>query len=375
MLKRCSIFRLFTYALLIALVVRAGVLAQETCDVPLLVSACAESAVGSACTADGISLPITDALNVPEPQVLRLSEALTVTLVGAQLTAYEQGEVVSAGVEIGNAAGYNVNLRGGPGSDFDQVGIFRFDERLTADGQSADGAWLRVQLDDGTVAWVAKSLVSGDPALATLPVGEQGSTGGVIGYGLTLEPAESACAQAGAVITTSGDAPQRLTVNTLDIANTNGALYLSVGPIGFTVYALAGETAVGTGADRQALNPGEVFAWVNAGSEPLSDIYAPFPALALLDKLSIAPDTCLITGDVASFVEPDFNAEVDSNLNAGGSYPVTETSGASWYHLSEVFGGGWVEAEFVQTLGQRAVRQAHSAALVVAVADCGLVPG
>ena len=44
MLKRFPILRLFTYALLTALVVRTGVLAQETCDVPLLVSACADSA-------------------------------------------------------------------------------------------------------------------------------------------------------------------------------------------------------------------------------------------------------------------------------------------------------------------------------------------
>ncbi len=373
MLKRFSILRWLTYALLATLAISAAV-AQETCDVPLLVSACSESATGTACMADGTSVPLEEALNATEPQVLRLSDTLTVILIGAQLTTFEQGEIASAGVEIGNAAGYNVNLRSGPGSNFDQVGFFRFDDRLTADGQSADGAWLRVQLEDGTVAWVAKSLVVVDPALDTLPIVDQGATGGVIGYGLTLEPAETACAQTGALITTSGDAPQRLTVNGFELANTNGTLYLSVGPLGFTTYVLAGETAVGTGENRQALNPSDVVAWVNDGSDPASDIFAPFPSLALLDNLGIAPGVCLINGSVAAFAEPDINATVGANLNGGGSYPVIETSGDGWYHLTEAFGGGWVEADAVTTLGPCADLPDASAAPAVSVMGAGMTP-
>jgi uncharacterized protein YraI len=350
-MRRFSFLRVIASALLAALIVGMAS-AQATCDLPMLIAACAESPIGEACAADGESVPLDEALNADQPQILRLSDSLTVMLVGAALTAYEQSEIAVT-VEIGNRAGYNVNLRGGPGSNFDQVGIFRFDERLNADGQSADGAWLRVQLADGGAAWVSASLVTLDPALAALPVVDVNATG-ALGYSLTLEAAESDCGAAGAFVSADGDATQRLTINELPIAMTDGAIYVGVTDAAITVYALAGDSSIGVGANALPLSAGEVSGWTgDAGAQTL-DVYAPFPSLGTLDALTITPDACLIAANAANvptYAEADAAADQGAALDAGGSYPVSEQADGAWYHLSDDFGGLWVAADDVMTLG------------------------
>lgn len=370
MTNRLSFLRWIVMGLVTVLIVGAGVMAQETCDLPLLIAACAESPADAACAADGTITPLAGALPAELPQVIRLSAAgdgeLTLTLVGSQLTRFAQAEF-SVQVEIGNRAGYNVNMRGGPGSNFDVVGIFRFDARLMADGRTADGAWLRVQLEDGTVAWVSASLATAEPELETLPVVDQTTTG-ALGYNLTLTAADSDCGDGGAFVTATGETTQRLIVNMLPLALANGVVYLVPTETHVLVYALAGDISVGT----DTLTPGDVIAWSD-GVQTL-DVYPPFPSLGTLDALTITPEACLIAGDAPTYVAARSDAEPGAALGAG-SYAVTEQADGAWYHLSGAYGGAWVAADDVMTLGACAdLADANATPVPRAAFGAGMTP-
>jgi len=350
MLKPLSFIPLFLCVLM-----SVSVVAQEICPTAetliALNAACSTSDLDSACNSSGTITPLDQLANDESAQLIRLSGAsegtITLTLVETRLTAYEQGEIVGAGIEIGNSAGYNVNLRSGAGSSFEVVGIFRFDERLITDGQSADGAWLRVLLDDGTIAWVSKSLVSNDPTLATLPIVE-GDASGTMGHVLTFERADSPCAegQAGVFITTESDTTQRLTVNDLPVTLTDAALFMSLDESGVTFYALAGSGTVGIGENQQTLESGDVITWVD---EPLiPDPMLPLPALDIIEALAIEPEICLVAA-------MDANTDPGAPLDIGMSYIVdalrTSDSGLSFRLSTSAVDENWVIADRVRTLG------------------------
>ncbi|MBE2270561.1 MAG: SH3 domain-containing protein [Anaerolinea sp.] len=351
--KTIWIIRLFACLLLSALVIGV-VAAQDTCpaDLSALVEACSASPLGSACTASGDAVPLDQLPEDSAPQIIRLSGSggdLSLTLVGVQLTAYEQGEMASAGVEVGNAAGYNVNLRGGPGSNFDVVGIMRFDERLIADGQSADGAWLRVQVEEGVVAWVSKSLVSNLPELAGLPVVDANSpAGGAVGHVLTLAPVESDCGESGAYITASGESAQRLTINDVPVSVTAGTLFVGLGEDTETSYfAFSGSSAVGTGDAQLSLAAGQ-------SSASSIDALPSLPPFEQITALGIEPEACLVAvgaSPVTALTEPDgdfnFTLAEDVTYTADG---LTTVEDAAWLHLA-IRGDAWVSAAEVSTLG------------------------
>lgn len=390
--KMLTFDRLAALLLCGALLLGSGRLtAQDACPTPddlaALADACSSSSLDSACGADGASTPLEDLSTSDQPLVIRLSGAsdgaVVLTLVGARVSAYELGEVPGVGqIEVGNSAGYNVNLRGGPGSNFDVVGIFRFDARLLTDGQSADGAWLRVLLDDGSTAWVSKGLVSHNPALAELPVVDQGSSGAV-GHVLTLESAETNCAEgaAGAFLQADGETTQRLTLNDLPLAVTDGALFATFSDAGLIFHALAGSTSIGLGQNQQTLEAGDVIAWADEPAVP--DPLPFFPALDVIEALAIAPDVCLIeplADSLDALAEPEADAEITGSLSGGVSYALQAQSAADdaqWYRLADGHGGGWVSGEQVRAVGPCADlpdRAAFEQAISSTVIGAGLSP-
>jgi len=352
--------RVFAFVLLGAVLVLIGgaAAAQETCDVSpdaltSLISACSASAVDAACTVNGDVIPLDEVTLTSDgqPQLIRLNGSaggtITLTLINSRVTAYELAE--SAGIEITNGMGYNVNMRGGAGSNFDIVGIFRFDAVLLADGQSADGLWVRVQLEDGSTAWVSKSLVAATPALDALPVVDQDSSG-VLGHAVNVMPVSSACANGGVYVSAQGETTQRFTLNDLPISLTNGTLLMTVSDAGTVFYALAGESTVGAGDSLRDLSPGDVLAWEAAPTD--QDAPMPFPALETLEALAIVPEVCLLAVDatVDILAEPAADADVIAALDAGVSYPVdgqTTVDDAAWFNVID----GWIAAESVRTLG------------------------
>jgi len=64
-----------------------------------------------------------------------------------------------------------INVRGGPGAQYEIVGQLEADAQVTVDGRDDENAgWLRVTLADGVVGWVASFAVLLDGDASTLPI-------------------------------------------------------------------------------------------------------------------------------------------------------------------------------------------------------------
>ncbi|MBN2305592.1 MAG: SH3 domain-containing protein [Anaerolineae bacterium] len=87
---------------------------------------------------------------------------------GTNLWAHSVDSVISLEGECGVMAGGDVNLRAGPGTDYDRQGTLSGGEIITVDGQAegADGfVWWRLE----TGAWVRSDLVTARGACADVP--------------------------------------------------------------------------------------------------------------------------------------------------------------------------------------------------------------
>lgn len=365
-------------------------LGQATCEAftsetfAALNEACGDAPLDSVCAVSGEVSTLDAISSTDETAVILLSgtdenNPLKVYLLGgAALTAYEQG-VSSSLLEIGNRAGYNVNLRAGAGSNFDVVGIFRYNERLNADGQSADGQWLRVVLADGGVAWVGTSLVAVAPAIAELPVVDQ-NTSTAVGHTLTISTpdADQACDDAliGALITSSSDSAQTVTVNGVRLSLENGAIIAEIHADATHFYALNGVLKL----NNQAVELGAVRA-----ADTLEDVQA-FPALEVIQSLPLEGELalCLVQSeaDLDAFTAPAAT-ESPVTLAANGSYPVvaqTSVEDVQWGQLGADFDGLWVNLADVTTFGacealpEANVTSGNNAGSVTAAADAGVPP-
>ncbi|MEO8611931.1 MAG: SH3 domain-containing protein [Chloroflexota bacterium] len=71
-----------------------------------------------------------------------------------------------------NATAYGtINVRSGPGAQYDIVGQLNADEQVTVDGRESEkGGWLRVTLEGGIIGWVASFAVLLDGDAEDLPI-------------------------------------------------------------------------------------------------------------------------------------------------------------------------------------------------------------
>lgn len=69
------------------------------------------------------------------------------------------------------AAETEVNLRGGPGTDYETVGTLPSDKSLEITGRNADSSWWQVSTQNG-LAWVAAQVVVANNVVDTIPVVE-----------------------------------------------------------------------------------------------------------------------------------------------------------------------------------------------------------
>jgi uncharacterized protein YraI len=99
-----------------------------------------------------------------------------VLLVGTLLfsgiaVAQEATPVVVDTAPITATAYGTINVRSGPGAQYEIVGQLEAEEQISVDGRESDeGGWLRVMLDDGIVGWVASFAVLLDGDAETLPI-------------------------------------------------------------------------------------------------------------------------------------------------------------------------------------------------------------
>ncbi|MCS6835730.1 MAG: hypothetical protein NZ750_06915 [Anaerolineae bacterium] len=206
---------------------------------------CAELSAGQGCTEDGVfNLSETPLVNLIDSEMTAplallslnasLSEGRRIDLLlygGVALRAIQSEAPSPVTMQATNAAGYAVNLRRGPGTNFAEVGVLPDKASLVADGRSADSQWVRVRGGFGT-AWVAARLVRLDGQIGALPVAEAGPS-----YDepfqqaiLSLDEAQEACdwQASGLLVRNPHQAQARLLLN---------GLALEFGPSAFIVRA------------------------------------------------------------------------------------------------------------------------------------------
>jgi uncharacterized protein YgiM (DUF1202 family) len=76
---------------------------------------------------------------------------------------------VSTGINSGFVS-TTVNLRKGPGANFDVVHVYRIWTLFDATGRNLDNSWVQVRLTDGTVGWFSTKYVSLSQNINTLPL-------------------------------------------------------------------------------------------------------------------------------------------------------------------------------------------------------------
>ncbi len=98
--------------------------------------------------------------------------------------------VVQEAAPITATAYGTINVRSGPGAQYEIVGQLDAEEQISVDGRDSDkGSWLRVLLDNGIVGWVASFAVLLDGNAEALPVISQdqptpsGDSVNMIAYG------------------------------------------------------------------------------------------------------------------------------------------------------------------------------------------------
>jgi uncharacterized protein YraI len=69
-----------------------------------------------------------------------------------------------------NAATANVNLRGGPGTDYPVVGGLQKGDAVQIVGQTGDGQWYRVEQGEGSFVWVSAGYVAVATESSAIPV-------------------------------------------------------------------------------------------------------------------------------------------------------------------------------------------------------------
>lgn len=88
----------------------------------------------------------------PEPTPVPEYEGLSVQ----PTTYYNEGEQPTYTVTDGN----NLNMRGGPGTDYDKIGQVPASTGVTALGTNEDGSWVVVNYN-GTYGWLKTEFLNG----------------------------------------------------------------------------------------------------------------------------------------------------------------------------------------------------------------------
>jgi hypothetical protein len=264
-----------------------------------------------------------------------------------------------------NKTGYNVNLRQGPGKDFDLAGFFGWDKTANVDGRSTDGKWLRLQTNAG-FAWIASELVSLNGDANKLPV-LSGDANPMQQFTLNT-PEESACGAgaAGLLVSHAGTDDVGLQVNGASLTFDVATLLLHASPNNnLEIYVIDGAAGVDADGQKITAKQGETAEVALGGADGLEASAAPlvkpsYPfntivgmPLELVSDTGLACTAGLIDGDInaSTFEEPKNDAAVSGLLVLDAHYPVlghiTDAQGNQWWRLD----GGWVRQDTVQVAG------------------------
>lgn len=396
---------------LFSLLVVAGILASSqvraaqdgnTCEtllaeaVRLAQESCSGLTPGNACTPSGSTIALED-IDTLQTSILNLEAnqwdsaliqiptgdqpiALAV-FGGAQLSSQpESAPQVVEPLIAANKSGYNLNLRQGPGKDYEIAGFFGWDKQGQVDGRSADSEWLRLQTDSG-YAWIATDLVSVQGDVSSLPI-VTGEANPLQKFTLTTPDPSAACGagSAGMLIAHTGSTNVGLQVNGANLRFDQATLLLQAQPnANLAIYVIDGQADVRANGEQITANRGETAEVALAGSDGLEADAPPlvkpsYPLNTLigipLELVSTQTLACTagISGDApltSGFTAPNGDSPVVNVLVADAHYPVMgwvqDDTGNRWWQLPDA----WVRQDTVQVTGDcESVPEADSNATV-----------
>ncbi|MEO8393420.1 MAG: SH3 domain-containing protein [Chloroflexota bacterium] len=256
--------------------------------------------------------------------------------------------------------GFNIlNLRATPSLSGTVVATMMPNDELTADGRSSDGAWFRVQREQGT-AWIYASLIKvkeGDDA-SKLVVVDSPITQPF--QSLTLSNAPESCS-AGLLVESSNSAAAHLEINGALLTFANATLLLQASTdTALNVQVIKGSVDIAASGASLEAKAGSVAlvpltAWQASAAPQLADNYSfsmlASAPLALLPPTASACVAGVTSGNPANLYGTPGASTSSAILNADNGVIIsgqTKTSdGKVWY----LIGSSWVSADDVDLAG------------------------
>lgn len=344
---------------------------------------CSNLEPGNACTPSGDTIALDD-MDTLETSVLNLEanqwdsalikiatsgQPIAMALFGGAQVTYSAPETAvptEQPLTVSNKSGYNVNLRQGPGKDFELAGFFGWDKTSTVDGRSADNDWLRLQTDDG-FAWIASDLVSLQGDINNLPV-LSGDASPMQQFTLRTpdESADCGAGAAGLLVSRTGSDNVGLQVNGTNLTFDTATLLLQAKPnANLEIYVIEGETAVDADGEHITAQEGETaeialggINGLQAAAAPLVKPSYPFTTMIGIPLLLVSDESLACTAglsdDIATvslFEQPNNDAAITGLLLLDAHYTVsgmvTDDQGNNWWKLDQ----GYVRQDTVQVTG------------------------
>jgi len=261
-------------------------------------------------------------------------------------------------IGIANTEDYDLNLREGPATTYNPVGLFPATTQLWADGRSADNQWLRVRTESG-VAWVSVTLVQIEGDINSLLALETLYTAPMQIMLLNTNPC------GGLMLQHQGTERVHIQINGADLAFTEATMIAQANAQdGLQIHVVAGSVRMVAAGQTLDIASGQSATLAidsslqPTGTPALQERY-PFAALTSAPLPLIGSDSlmCIAGVNTADALIP-YSGPGDTYtalraLDEQSHYAVTgyasDTSAQTWWRLED---NQWIPQSRVQTLGQ-----------------------
>jgi hypothetical protein len=310
--------------------------------------------VGSGCTPDESDINLQETV-LTSPAVFALAGNGETDLVGWLVGSAQVNNITVSEIQIRmearNRAGYNINLRSGPGTTYAQSGILRFDEIAYADARSDNGTWVRLITDTEGFAWVNASLIELNGDTLSLPVATGNET--TANQNVTLTASACSDIPSGVLFIYEGLTPTSVTVNEISLQMTGAVVFVTADAANLYVSVIEGRVGLSPVNEPLTLETGQS-AIITPASVTVGALHLALPArLPLTDLLDI-PVMCIAqtSTDTAIRALPTEDADTVLLLETG-RYGLVEgqNSDSGWLSLAVDAVTGWVKREMILLIG------------------------
>ncbi|HEX3049808.1 MAG TPA: SH3 domain-containing protein [Aggregatilineaceae bacterium] len=282
---------------------------------------------------------------------------------------------------ITNGGSAPINLRGGAGTTYAAVGELLPDTSAVADGRNEQADWVRIQMPDGTAAWVFVRLIEweGDnSAITALDVLAPDDVSPVFvasepfqSFTLTTGTRSELCgaAPSGLLLQYAGENPAIVQINQVTLAFSDATLLVhAAANESLSVMVLSGSVTATTRGQSADAAAGEAITVSLGGADGLAPVATPTLARSyafgdVVDApVTLLPGTltCVVGvpadgGTITMRVGPGEERGPLNNMNSEASYSVigwaNDPNNAPWWQLETGDQDAWVPQSGVGMLG------------------------